>query len=186
MPAIAVDQPAYLSLTDRHRRQASSHNLPVFQIKSCRDCDQQLVQHSPTVGAGLPAIAACQPAHVSLTERHRRQASSHNLPVFQIKSCRALRSATGSTQPTCGSWLACDRGVSASLFITDRPPSQASQLPQFAQVSNQVMQGTALSNWINTAHISECGQARYLWNHPRVLSHARFAAASSYLGVESL
>ena len=31
----------------------------------------------PTVGAGLPAIAVGQLAHVFLTHRHRRQASSH-------------------------------------------------------------------------------------------------------------
>ncbi|AZE54101.1 hypothetical protein C4K03_1932 [Pseudomonas synxantha] len=29
------------------------------------------------MGAGLPAIAVCQPLHMKLNDRYRRQASSH-------------------------------------------------------------------------------------------------------------
>ena len=31
----------------------------------------------------------------------------------------------------CGSWLACDSGVSGDINVTAPPPSQASQLPHF-------------------------------------------------------
>ena len=37
----------------------------------------------------------------------------------------------------CGSWLACDEGVSVSGGLADSPPSQASQLPHLVGISNQ-------------------------------------------------
>ena len=67
---MAVGLPAYPVLTQRYRRQASSH------IKLC--ClAKPVLQTSPPVGAGLPAMAVGQPAYPVLTQRYRRQASSH-------------------------------------------------------------------------------------------------------------
>ncbi len=59
-----------------------------------------LKHRDPNVGAGLPANAVCQSAHVSLTHRLREQARSHNLTEFICQHRSALL--------FCGSWLACD------------------------------------------------------------------------------
>jgi hypothetical protein len=45
----------------------------------------------------------------------------------------------------CGSWLACDSGGPDKQLKTDTPPSQASQLPQWAAVSFRQAVGSAAS-----------------------------------------
>ena len=59
-----------------------------------------LIHRNPNVGAGLPANAVGQSAHVSLADRLREQARSHNLTEFSRRHHIALL--------FCGSWLACD------------------------------------------------------------------------------
>src|SRR5476649_730412 len=71
-------------------------------------------------------MAVCQ-RHVSrLTCHLRGQARSHSLTAF-ICQCR-------TALPFCGSWLACDGGVSEACQSADLPPSRASPLPQFDRV----------------------------------------------------
>ncbi|QJI10973.1 hypothetical protein HKK58_01285 [Pseudomonas sp. ADAK22] len=65
-----------------------------------------LIHRNPNVGAGLPAKAVGQSAHVSLADRLREQARSHNLTEFSRQHCTALLLLF------CGSWLACDAGSS--------------------------------------------------------------------------
>ena len=88
LPPIAVGQPAYLSLTHRHRGQAPSHSL-IGRVSAryrsgSKPADQRRQDtalsntHNP-VGGGLPPIAVEQPAFLSLTHRHRGQAPSHSL-----------------------------------------------------------------------------------------------------------
>jgi len=45
-----------------------------------------LKKPNQNVGAGLPAIAVCQPIQLQLTHRHRRQASSHTDRVSPVTS----------------------------------------------------------------------------------------------------
>ncbi len=52
-----------------------------------------------------------------------------------------LNHATG----LCGSWLACDGGLSVCTCLADPPLSQASQLPQWAAVSFRQAAGSAAS-----------------------------------------
>ena len=47
------------------------------------------------VGAGLPAMMACQPTPINLTPRDQK----------------------------CGSWLACDNGLPADTYLPDTPQS---------------------------------------------------------------
>ena len=85
-------------------------------------------------------MAVYQVAHLQLTHRYRRQASSHIFcPVFQSKH-----------RTTCGSGLARDGGVSGGTFAADSPLSQASQLPHFF----------ALCSSPNTANPVGAGLAR--------------------------
>ena len=57
----------------------------------------------------------------------RRQASSHR--------GLGLHVCAGEHRSKCGSWLACDGGLSVNTALTDPPLSQASQLPQGSTVS---------------------------------------------------
>src|SRR5476649_919138 len=146
LPAKAVGQSAHVSLADRLREQARSHNLTEFSRQHCTAllllfcgswlaCDEgtsvyqaqpvdaiagkpaptfdrvqttaiYLIHRNPNVGAGLPANAVGQLAHVSLIQRLREQARSHNLTECSRQHCTALLLLF------CGSWLACDAGTS--------------------------------------------------------------------------
>ncbi len=56
-------------------------------------------------------------------------------PVSQYRGCGVQEPAPGPavsfTSNKCGSWLACDNGLSVNNQVTDTPPSQASQLPHW-------------------------------------------------------
>ena len=78
LPAMAACQLTHFWLTDRFRRQASSHIDRGVLVKGAVVRRPGYVdQYQSTVGAGLPAMAACQLTHFWLTDRFRRQASSH-------------------------------------------------------------------------------------------------------------
>ena len=62
------------------------------------------MHRAPNVGAGLPANAVDQLAHMSLTQRLREQARSHKLTELSRQHRTALL--------FCGRWLACDAGTS--------------------------------------------------------------------------
>jgi len=98
------------------------------------------LRHFP-VGAGLPAMAVCQPKVFQPGRRFRGQARSHSLgcvgagdlcwsgpmSVWGNALCEVSRLAPFS----CGSGLARDGGVSAEGVLAGPTLSRASPLPQF-------------------------------------------------------
>ncbi len=151
MPEIAVCQSSLYRQGRRLRGQARSHILPCVHQVEIRDtcwgqlglgsCANRQDRHHSNVGAGLPAIAVCQSPLYRQGRRLRGQARSHILLcVHQVKirgngwaaGLRVVRKPSRPPPFKCGSWLACDSGVSVTLLSTGSPPSRASPLPHFA------------------------------------------------------
>ncbi|TLG90040.1 hypothetical protein FEM54_19495 [Pseudomonas edaphica] len=65
-----------------------------------------------------------------------------------------------ATPSKCGSWLACDGAVSVDAFVTDTPPSQASQLPQ-SPCWSQVM-GAGLNRVMSLCSLCRCAHVCFL------------------------
>ncbi len=123
-------RPCMSQLTHRDRRQASSHLRPHTHVGT-----------RSTVGAGLPAKAACQALHEAtdpprrrcvrqymsqLTHRYRRQASSHIQPHAQA-----------GTRSTVRAGLPAKAVCQAVHESADPPRSQVSQLPHSTACSSR-------------------------------------------------
>jgi hypothetical protein len=73
---------------------------------------------------GAFKVAFSRPLAVEVKERIT--------PVAEVrKHLNGLVSISRTLKIHCGSWLACDSGVSVPVVLADSPSSQASQLPHF-------------------------------------------------------